>query len=90
MRDGEHVVLVVGATRENRVETLSSLRKAFLIGGPIALVLAALGGYLLAGAALAPDRVDAAAGGRDLGDVARRAASGAARRTTRSLASARR
>ena len=53
-RNGEHVVLVVGATRENRVETLNSLRTAFLIGGPIALVLAALGGYLLAGAALRP------------------------------------
>ena len=52
MRGGEHVVLVVGATRENRAETLSSLRASFLIGGPIALVLAALGGYLLAGAAL--------------------------------------
>jgi two-component system OmpR family sensor kinase len=53
-RDGQHAVLVVGATRENGVETLSSLRAAFLIGGPIALVLAALGGYLLAGAALRP------------------------------------
>ena len=53
-RGGEHVVLVVGATRENRAETLSSLRASFLIGGPIALVLAALGGYLLAGAALRP------------------------------------
>jgi heavy metal sensor kinase len=47
-------VLVVGATRENRAETLRSLRAAFLIGGPIALLLAALGGYLLAGAALRP------------------------------------
>jgi len=53
-RGGQHVALVVGATRENRAETLSSLRAAFLIGGPIALVLAALGGYLLAGAALRP------------------------------------
>jgi two-component system, OmpR family, sensor kinase len=53
-RAGEPVVLVVGATRENRAETLSSLRASFLIGGPIALVLAALGGYLLAGAALRP------------------------------------
>jgi two-component system, OmpR family, sensor kinase len=53
-RGGEKVVLVVGATRENRAETLSSLRTSFLIGGPIALVLAALGGYLLAGAALRP------------------------------------
>jgi hypothetical protein len=47
-RGGEHVVLVVGATRENRAETLSSLRAAFLIGGADRLVLAALGGYLLA------------------------------------------
>jgi heavy metal sensor kinase len=47
-------VLVVGATRENRAETLSSLLTAFLIGGPIALVLASLGGYLLARAALGP------------------------------------
>jgi two-component system, OmpR family, sensor kinase len=52
--NGQQGVLVVGATRENKAETLSSLRAAFLIGGPIALVLAALGGYLLAGAALRP------------------------------------
>lgn len=51
---GERLVLVVGATKENRAETLSSLRTAFLIGGPIALLVAALGGYLLAGAALRP------------------------------------
>jgi heavy metal sensor kinase len=53
-RNGQPFVLVVGGTRENRAETLSSLRAAFLIGGPIALLLAALGGYLLAGAALRP------------------------------------
>ena len=47
-------VLVVGATRENRSETLSSLSGAFLIGGSVALLLSALGGYLLAGAALRP------------------------------------
>jgi two-component system OmpR family sensor kinase len=47
-------VLVAGATRENRAETLSSLRDAFLIGGPLALVLATLAGYALAGAALRP------------------------------------
>ena len=51
---GRNAVLVVGATRENRAETLSSLRRAFLIGGPIALLLASLGAYLLAGAALRP------------------------------------
>ena len=47
-------VLVAGATRENRAEILRSLRTAFLIGGPLALVLASLGGYVLAGAALRP------------------------------------
>jgi signal transduction histidine kinase len=53
-RDPRHRVLVVGTTRENRAETLNSLLVAFLIGGPIALVLASLGGYVLAGAALRP------------------------------------
>jgi two-component system, OmpR family, sensor kinase len=47
-------VLITGVTRENRAETLSSVRDAFLIGGPIALLLAALAGYVLAGAALRP------------------------------------
>ena len=47
-------VLVVGGTRENRAETLRSLRTAFLIGGPLALLLASLAGYALAGAALRP------------------------------------
>ncbi|OLD98896.1 MAG: hypothetical protein AUG91_07965 [Actinobacteria bacterium 13_1_20CM_4_69_9] len=47
-------VLVAGATRENRAETLSSLRDAFVIGGPLALLLASLAGYALAGAALRP------------------------------------
>jgi two-component system OmpR family sensor kinase len=47
-------VLVVGATRENRSETLDSLRDAFLIGESIALLISGLGGYLLAGAALRP------------------------------------
>jgi heavy metal sensor kinase len=47
-------VLIVGGTRENRAETLESLRTAFLIGGPLALLLASVGAYLLAGAALSP------------------------------------
>jgi signal transduction histidine kinase len=47
-------VLVAGTTRENRAETLSSVRDAFLIGGPVALLLASLAGYALAGAALRP------------------------------------
>ena len=47
-------VLVTGVTTGNRAETLSSLREAFLIGGPVALLLAALAGFVLAGAALRP------------------------------------
>jgi heavy metal sensor kinase len=53
-RDGRRFVLLVGATRENRAETLDSLRNAFFIGGPLALLLASLAGYVLAGAALRP------------------------------------
>lgn len=53
-REGRRLVLVVGATRENRAETLRSLLAAFLVGGPVALLAAAGGGYLLAGAALRP------------------------------------
>ena len=47
-------VLVVGTTRENRIETLHSLSTSFLVGGPIALALAGLGAYLLARATLRP------------------------------------
>ena len=47
-------MLVVGATRENNPETLSSFRNELLIAGPVALILATLAGYLLAGAALRP------------------------------------
>ena len=47
-------VLVVGTTKENNAETLQSVLNAFLIGGPLALVLASLAGYVLAGAALRP------------------------------------
>jgi two-component system, OmpR family, sensor kinase len=51
-RGGRQIVLVVGATRENRAEALRSLRTELLIAGPVALVLATLLGYLLAGAGL--------------------------------------
>ena len=47
-------ILIVGATRENRAEILRNLRDAFLIGGPLALLVASFAGYLLAGAALRP------------------------------------
>jgi signal transduction histidine kinase len=51
---GPNGILVVGATLEHRNDTLTSLKAAFLVGGPIALLLMSLGGYLLAGAALRP------------------------------------
>jgi two-component system, OmpR family, sensor kinase len=53
-RAGRPFVLVVGATKQNRAETLASFRNELLIAGPIALVLASVVGYLLAGAALRP------------------------------------
>ena len=53
-RGQSRLVLVVGATQANRTETLLSLRNAFLIGGPLVLILASLAGYGLAGAALRP------------------------------------
>ena len=51
---GETLVLLVGQTREERAETLRSLRNELLVAGPLALVLATLSGYLLAGLALRP------------------------------------
>jgi signal transduction histidine kinase len=51
-RGGRRLVLVVGATRENRAEALRSLRTKLLIAGPIALLVATGLGYLLAGSAL--------------------------------------
>jgi signal transduction histidine kinase len=54
VRKGRPLVLVVGATRQDRVETLASLRDELLIAGPIALALASIAGYLLAGFSLRP------------------------------------
>jgi heavy metal sensor kinase len=51
-RGPERLVLVVGATRENRAETLRSLLGELLIVGPIALLLATGAGYFLAGTGL--------------------------------------
>jgi heavy metal sensor kinase len=53
-RNGRRLVLVVGSTAQNRAETLASFRNELLIAGPIALLLASLAGYLLAGVALRP------------------------------------
>ena len=51
-RGGGALVLVVGATRQNRAETLASFRNELLIAGPLALLLACGVGYLLAGLSL--------------------------------------
>ncbi len=53
-RDGKGYVLVVGATLENRAETLASLRDQLLVAGPVALLVATAAGYLLAGLSLRP------------------------------------
>jgi heavy metal sensor kinase len=51
-RSGRRLVLVVGATRADRTETLGGLRNELLIVGPIALALASVAGYFLAGLSL--------------------------------------
>ena len=51
-RNGRRLVLVVGATRQDRAETLASFRRELLLAGPTALLLACLVGYLLAGLSL--------------------------------------
>jgi signal transduction histidine kinase len=51
---GQRLVVVVGASLEARTKTLTDLRRQLLVGGPVALALASLAGYLLAAAALRP------------------------------------
>jgi len=53
-RPSDAGVVIVGATREDREEALASLRDVLLIGGPVALLLAALAAYGVATAALRP------------------------------------
>ena len=53
-RGGRRLVLVVGTTSQDQAETLSSLRDGLLVAVPVALLLATLAGYLLAGVALRP------------------------------------
>jgi two-component system OmpR family sensor kinase len=50
----EPLVVVVGASLEPRAEALTDLEGQLLVGGPIALLLASVAGYLLAAAALRP------------------------------------
>ena len=51
-RASRRFVLVVGATRQDNADTLAAFRDELLIAGPIALLLASLAGYLLAGLSL--------------------------------------
>jgi len=50
----QRLVVIVGASREPRAEALEDLRTQLIIGGPIALLLASIAGYVLASAALRP------------------------------------
>ena len=52
--NGRDMVLVVGATRENGLETLAAVRARMLRAGPILLLVTSLMAYLLAAAALRP------------------------------------
>jgi heavy metal sensor kinase len=47
-------IVIVGTSLESRLSALDDLRKELLIGGPVALILVSLAGYLLAAAALRP------------------------------------
>jgi two-component system, OmpR family, sensor kinase len=47
-------VVVAAASLDDRNESLASLQATLLIGGPVALLLASLAGYALAGTALRP------------------------------------
>jgi signal transduction histidine kinase len=47
-------IVVVGSSLGDRDESLSSLARLMAIGGPVALLLASLAGYAMAGAALRP------------------------------------
>jgi two-component system OmpR family sensor kinase len=50
----KRLVVIVGASLEQRNEALGNLGSTLLVGGPIALLLASLAGYGLAAAALRP------------------------------------
>lgn len=51
---GRGRVLVVGSPLRQREHALETLAASLLVGGPLALLIAAAGGWLLAGAALRP------------------------------------
>ena len=81
-------MVVVGESLEDRDEAVESLGSLLLIGGPIALLLAALAGYGATAAALRPvERMRARAAAIEATDPGA-PAPGAAAPTTRSAASA--
>ena len=51
---GQRLTVVVGSSLETRDDALLTLRNELLVGGPAALLLASVLGYLVAGAALRP------------------------------------
>ncbi len=51
---GQRLVVVVGTSTETRTESLASLLRWLLIGGPVALLLASIAAYGVAAAALRP------------------------------------
>jgi heavy metal sensor kinase len=51
---GQRLVILVGSSVDDRDESLASLLAILLIGGPVALILASLAGYWMAGSALRP------------------------------------
>ena len=51
---GQTYVVLVAASLDDRNESLRNLRTILLIGGPVALLLASLAGYAVAGTALRP------------------------------------
>ena len=53
-RSGARLVLVVGATRQDNADTLAGLRNELFVVGPVALLLASVVGYALAGLGLRP------------------------------------
>lgn len=77
---GQRLVVVVGAPLTSRDQALTNLRRELLVGGPIALLLASLVGYLLAGAALRPvERMRARAAAISAQDLSDRLPVGPAR-----------
>jgi two-component system OmpR family sensor kinase len=69
----KRLVIVVGAPLDSRDQALATLRRELQIGGPIALLVASLIGYLIAAAALRPvERMRARAGSISEQDLSKR------------------